>query len=69
MKGNPLREFREQHGMSQVELARKIGVSSVTVSRWETGQRRIDPKFLPKIAEQTGINKKQLRSDLEALLN
>ena len=34
--GKQLREMRKQLGMSQTELAEKLGVSQVTVSGWET---------------------------------
>jgi transcriptional regulator with XRE-family HTH domain len=35
-----LREWRRKAKMSQIELAAKIGVHQVTVSRWETGVER-----------------------------
>lgn len=34
---SPLRQLREQFGMSQEEFARQIGTSARTVSRWEAG--------------------------------
>ena len=33
-----LRQLREERGWSQVELARRLGVSQDVVSKWETGQ-------------------------------
>lgn len=33
-----LREYRKNKGLSQTELAEKIGVSQNTVSSWETGR-------------------------------
>ncbi|RYG35748.1 transcriptional regulator [bacterium] len=35
--GGVLRTIRERRGMSQGELARRVGVSQATVSRWESG--------------------------------
>jgi putative transcriptional regulator len=35
--GSPLKKLREQAGLSQEELARRIGVSVKTVSNWERG--------------------------------
>lgn len=35
--GNQIRERRARLGLSQDELARKLYVSRVTISHWETG--------------------------------
>lgn len=37
-----IRECRKRAGVKQEELARVVGLSSITVSRYETGER--DPK-------------------------
>lgn len=34
---SPLKQLREEFGMSQEEFARHIGTSARTVSRWEAG--------------------------------
>jgi transcriptional regulator with XRE-family HTH domain len=52
---NPLRRFRARRKLSQDVLARMIGVSAVTISRWETGARVPDAEFWPAIKEATGI--------------
>lgn len=40
-----LKQWRENHKMTQQQLASLLGVFSVTVTRWETGVRKI-PSFL-----------------------
>jgi transcriptional regulator with XRE-family HTH domain len=40
-----LRRWREGRGISQSDLARRLGVDRVTVARWETGARQ-PPPFL-----------------------
>ncbi len=35
--GNRLRELREKRGLTQAQLAVRIGVESVTISKWECG--------------------------------
>ena len=37
--GYELKEHRQERGMTQLELANKVGVSPRTVSFWETGDR------------------------------
>jgi len=40
MKKQKIKEIREYLGMTQAELAKEIGVTSLAVSLWETGLRR-----------------------------
>ena len=35
-----LRQWREEHGVSQAELARILEVNQMTISRWERGAGR-----------------------------
>ena len=41
-----LKEYREKMFLSQEDLAQKLGVSYVTVNRWETG--KFDPTIKMK---------------------
>jgi len=41
MTGQELKDLRRQMGLTQKELAEKIGVPWNTVARWEVGMRRI----------------------------
>jgi transcriptional regulator with XRE-family HTH domain len=36
--GDELRGLRKRLGLTQVELAKKVGVASNTVARWERGE-------------------------------
>jgi transcriptional regulator with XRE-family HTH domain len=66
---HPLVKYRNDNGrQSQEALAKTLEVSSVTVSRWETGARKIDRAILPRIVERTGIPAAELRPDLAKLL-
>lgn len=40
-EGSPLRELRQKLGMSQQIFATTLGVSIVSVGRWERGERAI----------------------------
>lgn len=59
-----LTEYRKARGLSQEELAELLGVSRPTVTRWETGARKIDGRLVPAVSEQTGIPVSDLRPDL-----
>ncbi|WP_417843004.1 XRE family transcriptional regulator [Thalassospira sp.] len=48
---NRIKEAREAAGMSQSELARKLGTTNQQISRLELGQRKLTIKWLIKIAE------------------
>lgn len=63
---HPLRTYRKSHNpvLSQADLARALGVSRLTVTRWETGERKIGPSKIPVVTKKTGIPAKELRPDL-----
>mgnify|MGYP003651543131 CR=1 FL=1 len=50
-----LAEWREKVGISQEALGGRLGVSDVTISRWETGKRRPDLDAQAAYAEALGI--------------
>jgi transcriptional regulator with XRE-family HTH domain len=41
--GRRIKAARAYAELSQIEMARKLGVSSGTLIRWEKGQREIEP--------------------------
>ncbi len=53
--GKNIARFREQAGLSQSELGRRLSVSSQAVSRWEHGGLP-DTALLPKIAMELGCS-------------
>jgi transcriptional regulator with XRE-family HTH domain len=46
-----LREIRKRRGMTQVELAEKVGIRQVLVSQYELGQVRIHSALLAAFAK------------------
>jgi transcriptional regulator with XRE-family HTH domain len=53
--GSNLKAWRESIRMTQVELASKIGTTHAVISLLETGERKLSPKWLHKIAPVFGI--------------
>jgi transcriptional regulator with XRE-family HTH domain len=65
----PLREFaqqlrslREAQGLSVRALAGRVGVSSVTIWKWEKGESRPRVRLLTPLAEALDVAPNQLRS-------
>ena len=49
--GERLRDLRRRLGLSQEQLARRLGVSFATVNRWESGRTQISARSLAALAE------------------
>ena len=54
--GMTVRQLREARRLTQAELAEKIGVSSKTVSKWETAKGLPDISLLQPLAQALGIS-------------
>ena len=54
--GTTIRQLREARNMTQAELADRIGVSSKTVSKWETAKGLPDISLLQPLAQALGIS-------------
>ena len=52
--GAAIRERRKDLGLSQAELAERIGVHRVQVTRIENGTRRINLRYAHKLADVLG---------------
>ena len=58
--GSFLKELRKEHGLTQEELAEKLGVTNRTVSRWETGSNIPDIDILIYLSEFYQVDLKEL---------
>lgn len=52
---NRLKELRKDRGLTQSQLAEKIGVSKITVLRWENNERQIKPDKAQLLADYFGV--------------
>ena len=50
-----LKELREEYKLLQKQLSSELGVSQVTIARWETGNREPDFDTLIKIAKYFNV--------------
>lgn len=60
--GKFIAELRKTHGMTQLQLAEKLGVSDKTVSRWECGKGMPELSILMPLCEVLEINVNELLS-------
>ena len=54
--GNTIKQLREERQMTQAALAEQIGVSSKTISKWETAKGLPDIGLLQPLAQALGIS-------------
>jgi len=53
---NRLKELRKEKKLTQEELAQEIGVSKITILRWENGERQIKPEKAQQLADYFGVS-------------
>ena len=58
--GNRIRKYREERGISQVQLAQKLNVSNSRVSNWEQGINRPDANILADICRVLNVSPSEL---------
>ena len=58
--GNVIKELREKCQLTQAELAKRIGVSDKTISKWETAKGYPDISLLEPIAKALGVSMTEL---------
>ena len=46
-----IKELREEKGLSQMQLAKKIGVDQTTISHYEIGKREPDIAMIKKLCK------------------
>lgn len=60
--GSAIKHLRETKGMTQIQLADEIGVSSKTVSKWETAKGLPDISLIEPLAKALGVSVLELMS-------
>lgn len=61
---NAIRKFRKDRNLTQDEAAKLLCVTKATVSRYESGERKIAPERVIEFERLTGIPRHELRPDL-----
>jgi len=63
-----LREMRIEAGLTQVDLAARIEKDQAYVSRYESGQRRLDVLEVREICQVVGVTLEEFVKRLESAL-
>lgn len=53
---NPIRVWRQHRGLTQAELAEKVGISDPYLSQLETGRRKGSPEVLLNVASALDLS-------------
>lgn len=61
-----LRALRQESGLTQVQVAEQLGVPQSFVSKYESGERRLDVVELRHVAEVLGISVREVLDRTEA---
>ena len=57
-------KYLKEHGLSQREFGKRVGVNQSMVSQWLNGVRPLSPKKAVQINKRTAIPRHELRPDL-----
>lgn len=64
-----LRQFRERQGLTQEQLAEKLGATQSFISKCERGERRIDALELRSFCRAMGVSMTAFVAELEDVLS
>lgn len=63
---NRIREAREIRGLTQAELARRLGIAQTVLRRLETGERPLNTRMLGRISAMLCCNPRELLAAVDA---
>lgn len=64
---HPFTKYRKSEKISKAKLAKRLGVSRASITRYESGEREVAIDLVPKFSEITKIPAEELRPDLAGL--
>lgn len=63
-----LRQFRQEAGLTQTQLAKRLGQPQSLVSKYESGERRLDVLELRQVCQAVGTTLEEFVATLEKTL-
>lgn len=64
-----LKAYRKHHGLTQMDLARRLHFSAETISAWERGKRRPHIQQIPQLARLLGMDVEKLLASINVELD
>lgn len=65
--GETLRAMREQHGLTQTDVAEQLAANRVTVARWENGTRSLSHNALAAYSAVVGVSPSVVYATVETV--
>lgn len=65
--GERIRKYRIENGLSQKDIAEKVGVRTDSVTNWELGRNEPQIQFMPRIIKLIGADKEKTTNSGEAI--
>lgn len=65
--GQRIKTVRKHLGLSQIELAERVGISFQQIQKYEKGSTRISVKRIQQLSEALHVDMKDLIGDVEAI--
>lgn len=64
---NRIKELREQQGLSQTQLADRLGAHYLTISKLERGEMQLNTKWMDRIAGALSVSARDLIAEGSAV--
>ena len=62
---NVIKVLRKEKGITQIELAKAIGVEQGAVSKWEIGRAKPEPQHVERLAEFFSVDKEYILGTIQ----
>ncbi len=66
--GELLRTIRKENGLTQAEIANRLGKPQSYISKYETGEKRLDLSEIRSIAQAIGIQLSEIVNRFEIII-
>ena len=64
LKDSYIRQLRQQRGLTIVKAAALIGISRITLWHYETGSKKVNNRFIPKLAKLYQVSPEELKKQM-----